>query len=80
MSFQNTTTATNGLSDFHTKSKPTEIAYRNYMKSDIDAFQGELKLKLQAINNYESFESAFLSKLNKHAPLTKTLARGNHAP
>ena len=50
MSFKNTTTAT-GLPDFHKmivtvckisfpKSKPKEIVYRNYMKFDIDAYQG----------------------------------------
>ena len=91
MSFQNTTTVATGLSDFHKmivtvcktsfpKSKPKEIVYRNYMKFDIDAFQGELKLKLQSIDNYESFESVFLSVLNKHAPLKKKFVRGNQAP
>ena len=61
MNFQNTTTMATGLSDFHKmivtvcktsfpKSKPKEIFYRNYMKFDIDALQGELKLKLQSID------------------------------
>lgn len=30
--------------------------------------------------DYESFESVFLSVLNKHAPLKKTFVRGNQAP
>ena len=50
------------------------------MKFDIDAFHGESKLKLQSINNSESFESMFLSVLNKHVPLTKKFARRNKAP
>ena len=44
---------------------------------DIDVFQGELKLKVQSISNYESFESVFLNLLNKHAPLKKKFVRGN---
>ena len=46
---------------------------------DIDVFQGELKLKVQSISNYESFESVFLNLLNKHAPLKKNFVRGNQA-
>ena len=46
---------------------------------DIDVFQGELKLKVQSISNYESFESVFLNLLNKHAPLKKKFVRGNQA-
>ena len=91
MSFQNTTAVATGLSDFHKmivtvcknsfpKSKPKEIIYRNYKNFDTDAFQCELKLKLQSINNYETFESVFLSVLNKHAPLKKKFVRGNPAP
>ena len=30
--------------------------------------------------DYETFESVFLSVLNKHAPLKKTFVRGNQAP
>ena len=55
--FQNTITVAIGLSDFHKmivtvckvsfpKSRPKEIGYKNCMKFDIDAFQGELKLTL----------------------------------
>ena len=91
MSFQNTTAVATGLSDFHKmivtvcknsfpKSKSKEIIYRNYKNFDKDAFQCELKVKLQSINNYESFESVFLSVLNKHAPLKKKFLRGNPAP
>ena len=61
MRFQNTTTVATGLSDFHKmivticktsfpKSKPKEIVYRNHIKFDIDAFQGELKFKFQLIS------------------------------
>ena len=62
------------------KSTAKEIIYRNYMKFDIDAFQGELILKLQSIDNYESFENVFLSVLHKHAPLKKKFVRGKQAP
>ena len=62
------------------KSKPKEIVYKNYMKFDIDLFQGELKLKRQSINNYESFKSVFHSVRSKYAPLKKKLVRGNQAP
>ena len=91
MSFQNTTTVATGLSDFHKmivtvckysfpKSKPKEIVYRNYKKFDIEAFQGELKLKLQSIDNYKSFENIFFSVLNEHAPLKKKFVTRNQTP
>ena len=55
--FQNTITVAIGLSDYHKmivtvskitfpKSRPKEIVFKNCMKFDIDAFQGELKLPL----------------------------------
>ena len=62
------------------KSKPKEIVYKSHLKFVIDVFPGELKLKLQSINNYESFESVFHSVLNKHATLKKKFIRGNQAP
>ena len=39
------------------QSKSKEIVNRNYMKFDRDVFQGELKLKLQSIDNNEHFET-----------------------
>ena len=91
MSFQNTTTLASGLSDFHKmivtvcktsfqKPKPKEIVYRNYKKFDRDIFKDELKLKLESITNFESFEDVFLTILNKHAPLKKKVLRSNQAP
>ena len=91
MSFQNTTTLATGLSDFHKmivtvcktsfqKPKPKEVVYRNYKKFDRDIFKDELKLKLESITNYESFEDVFLTILNKHAPLKKKVLRSNQAP
>ena len=91
MSFQNTTTLAIGLSDFHKmivtvcktsfqKPKPKEIVCRNYKKFDRDIFKDELKLKLESITNYESFEDVFLTILNKHAPLKKKVLRSNQAP
>ena len=53
------------------KPKPKEMVYRNYKKFDRDISKDELKLKLESITNYESFEDVFLTILNKHAPLKK---------
>ena len=66
-SFQKTTVVASGLSDFHKmvvtvckasfqKSKPQEILYRNYKRFDIRTFKNVLRLKLQSIKSYESFE------------------------
>ena len=87
MSFQNTAAniyknnimIVTGCKNSSPESKPKEIVCWNYMIFDIDVFQGELKLKVQSISNYESFESVFLNLLNKHAPLKKKFVRGNQA-
>ena len=58
LSFQNTTTVTTGLSDFHKmvvtvmktsfpKSKPKIIHYRDYKKFDLQAFRRELRNELK---------------------------------
>ena len=92
MSFQNTTTCANGLSDFHKmvlttlkikfiKAKPKEVTYRNYKSFDFETFKDDLKRVLTSdTDDYELFESKFLSILNLHAPLKKKIIRANHAP
>ena len=91
--FQNTTTISTGLSDFHKmivtimkttipKNKPKIIQYRDYKKIVENNFRIELKDKLQnqEINNYAKFEEIFLEVLNKHAPPKKKVVRANHKP
>ena len=92
LSFQHTTTVSNGLSDFHklvlttlktkfTKARPTEVTYRNYKNFDSAKFKNDLKQVMTSdIKDYGSFEDCFLSILNEHAPLKKKLIRANHAP
>ena len=75
-SFQNTTTVTTGLSDFHKmvvtvmkttfpKAKPKVIQYRDYKKFIIENFQMELRIRLQneIVDNYGKFEEIFLENM-----------------
>ena len=91
--FQNTTTISTGLSDFHKmvvtvlkmsfkKAPPKQLHYRDYKNFNADSFKRELKTVLTDQNTtvYSTFETLFLQVLDKHAPIkTKTL-RANHAP
>ena len=92
-SFQNTTTVSTGLSDFHnmsvtvlkstfTKTKPKEILYRDYRNFIENDFRDELRMKLERdeIKEYERFETIFLNVLNKHAPYKKKILRANQQP
>ena len=91
-SFWNTKTFENSLSDFHslvttvlnikyTKPKPKHVTYRNYKNFVLENFQRDLLTVFSSgCNDYEAFESMFLSTLNLHAPLKKKVIRGNHAP
>ena len=91
--FQNTTTLSTGLSDFHKmvitvmkksipKDEPKIIQYRDYKNFVENNFRIELKEKLQNtfIDNYNKFENIFLEVLNKHAPPKKKIFRANHKP
>ena len=91
--FQNTTTISTGLSDFHKmivtvmkktipKDKPKIIQYRDYRKFVEQNFRIELKERLQneLIKDYAKFEDIFLEVLNKHAPPKKKVFRANHKP
>ena len=92
-SFQNTTTVSTGLSDFHDmivtvlkttvpKAKPKVVHYRDYKKFTDENFRNELRQRLsnQTITNYKMFEVVFLEVLNKHAPFKKKVFRANHKP
>ena len=62
------------------KSNSKEIFYRNYKNFDINTFKNVLRLKLQSIKSYESFEQVYLEVLNKDASLKKKFLRANHVP
>ena len=92
-SFQNTTTVSTGLSDFHKmivtvmkttfpKAKPKVLLYRDFSKFIENNFRRELKEKLQNLRSkdYESFERVFLEVLNIHAPFKKKVVRSNEKP
>ena len=80
------------LSDFHQlvvtslkfsfkKPSAKEICYRDYKSFDVISFKEELSIKLRhSINDYKSFETVFLSILEKHAPMKKKVIRANHVP
>ena len=93
LSFQNTTTVTTGLSDFHKmvvtvmkttfpKAKPKVITYRDYKQFDLHTFRKELRCELQKtmILGYAHFERLFLRVLDKHAPMKKKTLRANDKP
>ena len=91
-SFQNTSTISTGLSDFHKmpvtvlktkfeKAKPKEITYRDYKKFDDEHFKRDLRTSLSnGCHDYREFEEIFLNILQKHAPLKKKLIRANQVP
>ena len=93
LSFQNTTTLTTGLSDFHKmvvtvlkttfpKAKPKVISYRDYKQFDIHAFRNELRYELQKtmILGYAHFQRVFLRVLDKHATMKNKTLRANDKP
>ena len=93
LSFQNTTTLTTGLSDFHKmvvtvlkttfpKAKPKVISYRDYKQFDLHAFRNELRHELQKtmILGYAHFQRVFLRVLDKHAPMKNKTLRANDKP
>ena len=92
LSFQNTQTFVNGVSDFHklvlttliikfSKANPKEVTYRNYKNFNSDKFKNDLQSVLNDdTKDYDTFETKFLTTLNLHAPLKKKFIRANHAP
>ena len=93
LSFQNTTTVTTGLSDFHKmvvtvmkttfpKAKPKIIYYRDYKKFNLYEFRKELRgeLRKTVVLGYAYFEHIFLKVLEKHAPIKQRVVRANDQP
>ena len=93
LSFQNTTTVTTGLSDFHKlvvtvmkttfpKMKPKIIYYRDYKKFNLQEFRRELRNELRKtlVLGYAHFEHIFLQVLEKHAPIKQKVVRANDKP
>ena len=92
-SFQNTSTITTGLSDFHRmvvtvmkttfpKGKPKTIYYRDYKKFNLQEFRRELRSELRktVVLGYAHFEHIFLTVLEKHAPMKQKIVRANDKP
>ena len=92
-SFQNTTTISTGISDFHKmvvtvfkttfpKCKPQLKKFRSYKKFVLSDFKYELKQKLisKAHVNYKTFYDTFISVLDTHAPIKERLVRANEVP
>ena len=91
-SFMKTTTSTTGLSDFHKmiitvmrttfpKSEPHIISYRDYSKFNDEKFKRDLEKELKRHPfQYDKFEQAFLSILDRHAPQKSKVLRANSKP
>ena len=84
LSFQNTTTVTTGLSDFHKmvvtvmkttfpKAQPKIVYYRDYKNFDLYNFRSDLREQLSKVveKDYFHFELTFLRVLEEHAPMKK---------
>ena len=92
-SFQNTTSFSTGLSDFHKlvitsmkltfpKSSPQIIKYRNMKNLNREDFRNELRSNLDKMQpkTYGTFENTFFKVLDKHAPEKTKFVRANHKP
>ena len=82
-----------GISDHHKlistvaksgsfKGRPREKIYRSYRSFNIETFKKTLSDKLSRLesNSYSEFEKAFLTVLNKQAPLKTKFIRHNNNP
>ena len=90
--FKNTCVTETGISDFHKltavslkshilKSPPKVKHFRNYKSFHENAFNEDLKSRLDSTEKleYPLFESIFIDVLNTHAPIkTKTVEANNH--
>ena len=92
-SFQNTSTVSTGLSDFHKmivtvmkisvpKSKPIIRQYRDSRNFNLDIFKEHLdaQLNLHESLSYAHFQGTFLELLNLYAPVKKKVVRANDKP
>ena len=64
------------------KTNPKEVLYRDYRNFVENDIKSELKTQLEhvEIEEYETFESIFLTVLNKHAPCKIKVVRANQQP
>ena len=64
------------------KGRPRETIYRSYRTFNIKTFKTTLSHKLSRLesNSYSEFEKAFLTVLNKQAPLKTKFIRHNNNP
>ena len=64
------------------KGRPREKIYRSYRSFSIETFKKTLNDKLSRLesNSYSEFEQAFLTVLNKQAPLKTKFLRHNNNP
>ena len=60
---------------------PKEINYRDYKKFNADDFKTQLRQNLvTSSRNYENFEQAFLTLLDKLVPYKSKKIRANQVP
>ena len=93
--FQHTSVIEAGLSDFHKltvtvfkssfhKKEPKVLNYRSYKYFNNDTFRNDLFQGIYQIGLHnigcEQFESLFICKLNKHAPVKRRYVRANNSP
>ena len=90
-SFQNTSTISTGLSDFHKmiitvhrstfrKAKANVIQYRCFKNFDNILFRSELRESLSKSIDCESFTTLCTQAFNRHAPIKKKTLRANQVP
>ena len=93
-SFEKSKTIETGLSDHHKmiitimkakfkKRDPKIVNFRSYKHFEEEIFREELKNALQNTDkmmDYDDFKQAFMTILNKHAPIKKKFIRGNNVP
>ena len=60
--------------------RPKQIACRKFKNFDLNDFKTEIRIKVQSIDKYKTFENEFLEVLNKHASLKKTFIKANYVP
>ena len=85
----NTLTFEMGVSDHHkligtmltstcARGKPKKIIYRCYKNFDYEKFEEELKKNLSSVLDFESFNLAFKTTLDRFAPLKQKFVRNNN--
>ena len=55
------------------KFEPKKLIYRNFKQFDIDQFKLDIYNSMSDVRTHAAFENNFVSILDKHAPLKKTI-------